>query len=84
MQVVDREQATTADQAKEIDRVVPRAEIEILFHLLKTGCRVESLQLASPFKIGRALALFMVMSWRIARLMRLGAYLPGFVGLVDV
>lgn len=42
------------------------------FHVLKTGCRVEALQLASLPKIERALALFMVVSWRIGRLMRLG------------
>ena len=48
----------------------------MFFHVLKTGCRVESLQLASLPKIERALALFMVVSWRIARLMRLGRTCP--------
>jgi hypothetical protein len=44
-----------------------RWEIEMFFHVLKTGCRVEALPLASLAKIERALALFMVVSWRIAR-----------------
>jgi hypothetical protein len=44
-----------------------RWEIEMFFHVLETGCRVEALPLASPAKIERALALFMVVSWRIAR-----------------
>ena len=48
----------------------------MFFHVLKTGCRVVSLQLASLPKIERALALFMVVSWRIARLMRLGRTCP--------
>ena len=43
----------------------------MLFHVLKNGCRVEALKLASLEKIERALTLFMVVSWRIARLMRL-------------
>ena len=45
------------------------------FHVLKNGCRVEALQLALE-EIERALTLFMVVSWRIARLMRLGRSCP--------
>ena len=39
-------------------------------------CKVEALQLASLARIERALALFMVVSWRIARLVRLGRTCP--------
>ena len=68
---------TTPEQAHElIEWYRARWEIEMFFHVLKTGCRVESLQLASLAKIERALALFMVVSWRIARLMRLGRTCP--------
>jgi len=70
-------EATTAEQARElIEWYRARWEIEMFFHVLKTGCRVEALQLASLPKIERALALFMVVSWRIARLMRLGRTCP--------
>lgn len=69
--------ATTLEQAQElIEWYRARWEIEMFFHVLKTGCRVEALQLASQQKIERALALFMVVSWRIARLMRLGRTCP--------
>lgn len=69
--------ATTLEEAKElIEWYRARWEIEMFFHVLKTGCRVEALQLASSPKIERALALFMVVSWRIARLMRLGRTCP--------
>ena len=68
---------TTLEQAHElIEWYRARWEIEMFFHVLKTGCRVEALQLASLAKIERALALFMVVSWRIARLMRLGRTCP--------
>jgi hypothetical protein len=40
------------------------------------ACRVEALQLVSLVKIERALAVFMVVSWRIAYLMRLGRTYP--------
>lgn len=70
-------EATTLEQVQElIEWYRARWEIEMFFHVLKTGCRVEALQLASLPKIERALALFMVVSWRIGRLMRLGRTCP--------
>ena len=69
--------ATTIEQARElIEWYRARWEIEMLFHVLKTGCKVEALQLASIDKIERALVLFLIVSWRIARLMRLGRTCP--------
>lgn len=53
-----------------------RWEIELFFHILKNGCRIEALQLGHVAKIKRALALYMVVSWRIDRLMRLGRTCP--------
>jgi IS4 transposase len=50
--------------------------VQLFFHVLKNGCRVESLQLASVKRLERALALFMVVAWRIARLMRLERTCP--------
>ena len=41
-----------------------------------SSCRVEALQLGSITQLERALALFMVVAWRIARLMRLGRTCP--------
>ena len=59
-----------------IDWYRARWEIELLFLVLKEGCRVEALQLGTVERIERALALFLVVAWRIARLMRLGRTLP--------
>ena len=65
--------ASTAEQVIElVEWYRAHWEIEMYFHVLKNPCRVEALQLASIDKIERALTLFMVVSWRIARLMRLG------------
>lgn len=61
-----------------IDWYRARWEIEIFFHTLKTGCRVESLQLASMERIERALAVYLVVSWRIGLLMRLGRVSPNW------
>jgi hypothetical protein len=53
-----------------------RWEIEIYFNVLKNGCKVESLQLSAIDRIERALALFMIVSWRVAYLMRAGRTCP--------
>jgi len=62
--------------ARMIDWYRARWEIEMFFHVLKNGCRIEALQLGSIEKIERALVLYMVVAWRIARLMRLGRSCP--------
>jgi len=59
-----------------IDWYRARWEIELFFHVLKNGCRVEALQLSTVQRLERALALFMVVAWRIVRLMRLGRTCP--------
>jgi hypothetical protein len=53
-----------------------RWEIETLFHVLKNGCRVEALQLGSVAKLELALAVYLVVSWRLARLVRLSRIQP--------
>ena len=75
--LLTNQHALTLEQARElIEGYRARWEIEMFFHVLKTGCRVEALQLASLDKIARALTLFMVVSWRIARMLRLGRTCP--------
>jgi len=69
--------ATTLEQAVElIDWYRARWEIELLFHVFKNGCRVEALQLSTVDRIERALTLYLIVAWRIARLMRLGRTCP--------
>jgi hypothetical protein len=59
-----------------IDWYRARWEIELLFLVFKEGCKVEALQLGTMERLERALALFLVVGWRIARLMRLGRTVP--------
>ncbi len=53
-----------------------RWEIETFFHVLKNGCRVEALQLGNVAKLELALAVYLVVSWRLARLVKLGRTHP--------
>lgn len=50
--------------------------IETFFHVMKNGCRVEALQLGSVGKIELALAVYLVVSWRLARLVQMGRTHP--------
>jgi hypothetical protein len=69
--------ASTLEEAVElIEWYRARWEVEILFNILKNACRVEALQLGTIERLERALALFLVVAWRIAYLMRLGRTCP--------
>lgn len=69
--------ANTLDEATElIEWYRARWEIEILFNVLKNGCQVEELQLGTIERLERALALFLVVAWRVAHLMRMGRTCP--------
>lgn len=65
-----------AQAAELIDWYRCRWEIEILFHVLKNGCRVEALQLGEVKKLELALAIYLVVSWRLAHLVRLDRIHP--------
>jgi hypothetical protein len=64
------------DVVELIDWYRARWEIEMFFNVLKNGCNVEALQLSGIERLERALALFTVVAWRIAHLMRLGRVCP--------
>ena len=69
--------AETAEALIElIDWYRARWEIEILFNVLKNACQVEALQLGAIERIERALALYLVVAWRVAHLMRMGRTCP--------
>jgi hypothetical protein len=65
-----------ADAEEVIDWYRCRWEIEIFFNVLKNGCRVEALQLGGVAKLELALAVYMVVAWRLARMVRLGRTHP--------
>lgn len=74
--LTNRSADTAAAVAELIDWYRARWEIEILFDVLKNACRVEALQLGAIERVERALALYLVVAWRIAHLMRLGRTCP--------
>lgn len=68
--------ATRAEVVEMIDWYRARWEIEMLFDILKNACRIEALQLSGMERLERAIAMYLVVAWRIAHLMRLGRTSP--------
>ncbi len=70
-------QVDNAEQAIEIlDLYLARWEIEVFFRVLKTGCKIEELQLKEANRIRVAIALYMVVAWRVLYVMKLGRDCP--------
>ena len=69
--------ATTLAQAAElIQWYGARWGIEVFFRIFKTGCRVEALQLSTLERLEPALALYLLIAWRIQYLAVLGRVTP--------
>lgn len=74
--LTNREEIDFPSIATYIDWYRARWEIELLFHIVKNACRVEALQLSTIERLERTIAMYLVVAWRIARLMRLGRTCP--------
>jgi hypothetical protein len=59
-----------------IDYYCCRWQIEIYFRVLKSGCRVEELQLKTAERFKPCLALYMIVAWRVMYVMMLGRECP--------
>ena len=53
-----------------------RWQIEIFFRILKSGCRIEELQLETLERLEPALAFYMIIAWRVLFLTMLGRECP--------
>jgi hypothetical protein len=70
-------EATDFEQAcAVIDLYLCRWEIEVFHRVLKTGCRVEELQLRTSPRIKLAILLYMIVAWRVLYVMHLGRQCP--------
>lgn len=68
---------TTAKQAIEkIDWYLCRWQVEIYFRILKSGCKIEKLQLERVERLRPALALYMIVAWRVLYLTMMGRECP--------
>jgi hypothetical protein len=67
----------SAEQAAEtLSWYLCRWQIELYFKVLKSGCRVEQLQLETRERLEPALAFYMIIAWRVLYLTMLGRDCP--------
>jgi hypothetical protein len=55
-----------------IDYYCARWGIEVYFKILKSGCRIEELQLETTKRLTACLAIYMIVAWRVMHLQMLG------------
>ncbi|HVR96586.1 MAG TPA: IS4 family transposase [Thermoanaerobaculia bacterium] len=67
----------TAEEAQEkVQWYVCRWQIEVYFRILKSGCKVEQLQLQERDRLEVALALYLIVAWRVLYLIMMGRTVP--------
>lgn len=75
--LLTNQQVTCLEQAAEmVDWYRCRWLIEIFFRILKSGCRVETRQLASMERLERLLVIYFIIAWRILHMVTLGQECP--------
>ena len=72
--------ASAADAIQVLQWYTLRWRIEDYFRVLKSGCKVEELQHHSAERLQRAIAIKMVVAWRIQLMVRLGREVPDLPG----
>jgi hypothetical protein len=70
-------EVTTPEAAQRVIALyLRRWDIEVLHRTLKTGCRVEQIQLKDPQAVRSCLTLYLIISWRLLYLTHLGRQCP--------
>ena len=74
--LTNREADTLEAVVELIDGYRRRWLAEIFFRILKSGCRVEALQLGTLERLERALVIYLIIAWRILHLVTWGRHCP--------
>ena len=67
---------TVEDILRVIDYYAARWAIEVFFRTLKTGCRVEKIQLETMDRVKKCLAFYKIIAWRVMSLTQLSRECP--------
>ena len=76
MLLTSKEAGTFEEACRILTLYLRRWDIEVFHRVLKTGCRVEQIQLKKAESVIKALMIYSVISWRILYLTHLGRYYP--------
>jgi len=67
---------TFEEAAEKLQWYLCRWQIEIFFRILKSGCQIQKLQLEHVDRLKPAIALYMIIAWRVLHLTMLGRKCP--------
>lgn len=68
---------STEEQINEIIQLyLARWTIEVFFHVLKTGCKIENLRFEDAAPLYACIAIYMIVAWRVMFIMFLGRNCP--------
>ncbi len=76
MLLTTRSVTTFDEAARMMQWYLCRWQIEVFFHILKNGCKIEKLQLEHMDRLKPAIALYMIIAWRVLYLTMLGRKCP--------
>ena len=76
MLLTNRTVATAEQAAELLSWYLCRWQVELFFKILKSGCKVEELQLQTLERLEPALALYLIIAWRVLYLTMLGRTCP--------
>lgn len=76
MLLTDMSVTTFEEAARMMQWYLCRWQIEIFFHILKNGCKIEQLQLEHVDRLKPAVALYMIIAWRVLYLTMMGRKCP--------
>lgn len=68
--------SSAKDAAQIVDYYLCRWEIEVFFRTLKSGCKIEELQLEDISRIKPAVALYLIVAWRVLYLSKISRCIP--------
>ena len=74
--LTNRSAVTLEDAVELIEWYRCRWLVEIFFRILKSGCRVEALQLATLERLERALVIYLMIAWRLLQVVTWGRDYP--------
>ena len=79
--LTNMEVTNNSDAVGIIEYYLCRWEIETFFKVLKSGCKIENLQLEKKENLCKCISLYMTVAWRIMYLLKLGREIPDLPSL---
>ena len=79
--LTNKKVTNNSEAVRIVEYYLCRWEIETFFKVLKSGCKIENLQLEKKENLCKCISLYMIVAWRIMYLLKLGREMPDLPSL---